>query len=155
MKKLALLFACIVLPLLVGGISGYFTIDGVKDWYVTLNKPSFTPPNWLFGPVWTCLYLLMGIAFYRALQKSTEENKRSIIGIFALQLFFNFWWSILFFHFHTISAALIDILILWICILLMIIRFRKSDAFAGYSQIPYILWVSFATALTLSIWWLN
>ena len=155
MNRIIRLLICIAFPLIVGGISGFFTVQGVKDWYLTLAKPNFTPPNYLFGPVWTFLYAFMGVAFFRILEKGKSVQKIKAIRIYLWQLFFNFCWSFLFFSQHQIGLALIDILILWVLILIMIIRFKKLDAFAGYSQIPYLLWVSFATALTAAIFILN
>ena len=155
MNRILRLIICIAFPLIVGGISGFFTVQGVKDWYLTLAKPNFTPPNYLFGPVWTFLYAFMGVAFFRILKKGKSIQKIKAIRIYLWQLFFNFCWSFLFFSQHQIGLALIDILILWVLILIMIFRFKKLDAFAGYSQIPYLLWVSFATALTAAIYILN
>jgi tryptophan-rich sensory protein len=155
MNRILRLLICIAFPLIVGGVSGFFTVQGVKDWYLTLAKPNFTPPNYLFGPVWTFLYAFMGVAFFRILEKGKSVQKIKAIRIYLWQLFFNFCWSFLFFSQHQIGLALIDILILWVLILIMIIRFKKLDAFAGYSQIPYLLWVSFATALTAAIYILN
>ena len=155
MNRIIRLLICIAFPLIVGGISGIFTVQGVKDWYLTLAKPNFTPPNYLFGPVWTFLYAFMGVAFFRILEKGKSVQKIKAIRIYLWQLFFNFCWSFLFFSQHQIGLALIDILILWVLILIMIFRFKKLDAFAGYSQIPYLLWVSFATALTAAIFILN
>jgi benzodiazapine receptor len=155
MNRILRLLICIAFPLIVGGISGFFTVQGVKDWYLTLAKPNFTPPNYLFGPVWAFLYAFMGVAFFRILEKGKSVQKIKAIRIYLWQLFFNFCWSFLFFSQHQIGLALIDILILWVLILIMIIRFKKLDAFAGYSQIPYLLWVSFATALTAAIFILN
>jgi benzodiazapine receptor len=155
MKRFFLLMSCVALPLIVGGISGFFTVDGVKGWYQTLVKPGFTPPNYLFGPVWTFLYALMGVAFFRIVEKPSGVGRTLAIRLFLVQLFFNFCWSLLFFSMHLITAALVDIVVLWGFIVWMIFQFRKLDAFAGYSQIPYLLWVSFATALTTVIWWLN
>jgi tryptophan-rich sensory protein len=155
MNRILRLLICIAFPLIVGGISGFFTVQGVKDWYLTLAKPNFTPPNYLFGPVWTFLYAFMGVAFFRILEKGKSVQKIKAIRIYLWQLFFNFCWSFLFFSQHQIGLAFIDILILWVLILIMIIRFKKLDAFAGYSQIPYLLWVSFATALTAAIFILN
>ena len=155
MNRIIRLLICIAFPLIVGGISGFFTVQGVKDWYLTLAKPNFTPPNYLFGPVWTFLYAFMGVAFFRILEKGKSVQKIKAIRIYLWQLFFNFCWSFLFFSQHQIGLALIDILCLWVLILIMIIRFKKLDAFAGYSQIPYLLWVSFATALTAAIFILN
>jgi tryptophan-rich sensory protein len=155
MNRIIRLLICIAFPLIVGGISGFFTVQGVKDWYLTLAKPNFTPPNFLFGPVWTFLYAFMGVAFFRILEKGKSVQKIKAIRIYLWQLFFNFCWSFLFFSQHQIGLALFDILILWVLIFIMIIRFKKLDAFAGYSQIPYLLWVSFATALTAAIFILN
>ena len=155
MNRILRLLICIAFPLIIGGVSGFFTVQGVKDWYLTLAKPNFTPPNFLFGPVWTFLYAFMGVAFFRILEKGKSVQKIKAIRIYLWQLFFNFCWSFLFFSQHQIGLALIDILILWVLILIMIIRFKKLDAFAGYSQIPYLLWVSFATALTAAIFILN
>ena len=155
MNRIIRLIICIAIPLIVGGISGFFTVQGVKDWYLTLAKPNFTPPNYLFGPVWTFLYAFMGVAFFRIIEKGKSVQKIKAIRIYLWQLFFNFCWSFLFFSQHQIGLAFIDILILWVLILIMIIRFKKLDAFAGYSQIPYLLWVSFATALTAAIYLLN
>jgi tryptophan-rich sensory protein len=155
MNRILRLLICIAFPLIVGGVSGFFTVQGVKDWYLTLAKPNFTPPNYLFGPVWTFLYAFMGVAFFRILEKGKSVQKIKAIRIYLWQLFFNFCWSFLFFSQHQIGLALIDILILWGLILIMIIRFKKLDAFAGYSQIPYLMWVSFATALTAAIYILN
>ena len=155
MNRIIRLLICIAFPLIVGGISGFFTVQGVKDWYLTLTKPNFTPPNYLFGPVWTFLYAFMGVAFFRILEKGKSVQKIKAIRIYLWQLFFNFCWSFLFFSQHQIGLAFIDILILWVLILIMIFRFKKLDAFAGYSQIPYLLWVSFATALTAAIFILN
>ena len=155
MNRILRLLICIAFPLIIGGVSGFFTVQGVKDWYLTLAKPNFTPPNYLFGPVWTFLYAFMGVAFFRILEKGKSVQKIKAIRIYLWQLFFNFCWSFLFFSQHKIGLALIDILILWVLILIMIIRFKKLDAFAGYSQIPYLLWVSFATALTAAIYILN
>ena len=155
MNRILRLLICIAFPLIIGGLSGFFTVQGVKDWYLTLAKPNFTPPNYLFGPVWTFLYAFMGVAFFRILEKGKSVQKIKAIRIYLWQLFFNFCWSFLFFSQHQIGLALIDILILWVLILIMIFRFKKLDAFAGYSQIPYLLWVSFATALTAAIFILN
>ena len=155
MNRILRLLICIAFPLIIGGLSGFFTVQGVKDWYLTLAKPNFTPPNYLFGPVWTFLYAFMGVAFFRILEKGKSVQKIKAIRIYLWQLFFNFCWSFLFFSQHQIGLAFIDILILWVLILIMIFRFKKLDAFAGYSQIPYLLWVSFATALTAAIFILN
>lgn len=155
MNKILKLFICLLLPITVGGLSGYITVEGVREWYSTLIKPSFNPPNKLFGPVWTVLYILMGISLFRIsdLVKSKERNQALIV--FGIQLVLNFLWSILFFKFHLIGLALVDIILLWIAIFIMILQFRKLDAVSSFLQIPYLLWVSFASILNISILYLN
>ena len=150
--KLAL---CILLPLMVGGISGFATATSINTWYVTLNKPFFNPPNYLFGPVWTTLYILMGVSLYLILQTPKNELRKKAITVFVIQLFLNFWWSFIFFKFHYLGIALIEIITMWIYILIMIIYFHKIHKTAAYLQIPYLMWVSFATLLNASLWWLN
>jgi tryptophan-rich sensory protein len=153
-KKTISLISCILIPLLVGGISGIATVSGIKDWYVHLNKPFFNPPNYLFGPVWSLLYLLMGISFYIILQSKSVAKKRAIL-IFFIQLFLNFWWSFLFFKFQLLGISMIEIMLMWLSILWMIIEFKKINKIAAYLQIPYLVWVTFATLLNASIWYLN
>ncbi len=155
MNKYLKLTICITLPLLVGGISGYATATSITTWYTTLNKPFFNPPNYLFGPVWTVLYILMGISFYRILQSQTNEIKTKAIIIFCFQLVLNFCWSFLFFRFQLLALSFIEIIIMWISIATMIYTFAKIDKTAAYLQIPYLLWVSFASVLNCAIWYLN
>jgi len=150
--RLALSF---LLPLVVGGASAYFTFNGLEDWYPTLVKPSFNPPNYVFGPVWTVLYLLMGYSFYQVLKAEPSMERTRAILIFALQLLLNFWWSIFFFAFKRPEVAMVEILSLWFSILWMIAAFRSVSPRAAYIQIPYALWVAFATLLNISIWMLN
>lgn len=151
------LIICILIPLVVGGISGYITSGEVQNgmWFKALHKPSYNPPNYVFGPVWSALYILMGISLYLVWINSYGFLRKKAITLFGIQLFFNFWWSILFFHFHFIRASVIDIVILWFCILWMIMIFHRIKPIASYLQIPYIAWVSFASMLDISIWLLN
>lgn len=149
------LLISILIPLVVGFTSGFFTASGVNDWYATLNRPSFNPPNWLFGPVWTTLYILMGISLYLVWKQPVSEARNSAIWIFALQLTLNFFWSIIFFYWHQIGIALIEIIVLWGLILLMIYRFYHINPTAAWLNIPYIMWVSFATILNAAYWKLN
>ncbi len=146
---------CLLLPLIVGGIAGYATATNISNWYSQLNKPFFNPPNWLFAPVWTILYILMGISFYLILQSPKNRDWRKAIYVFIVQLFLNFWWSFLFFKFHLILIALVEILLIWVSIVTMILRFKLVNKTAAYLQIPYLLWVSFATILNAAILWLN
>lgn len=155
MKKGLKLSICILTPLLVGAISGYFTSTSITTWYVSLNKPSFNPPNYLFGPVWTTLYIIMGISLFLVLNKAKDLEKNKIIFVFIIQLILNFLWSFLFFKFQQLGLALVEILIMWCSILFMIIVFYKTNKLAALINIPYLLWVSFATILTYSINTLN
>ncbi len=155
MKKGIKLILCIALPLLAGGLSGYITSSNINTWYATLNKPSFNPPNYIFGPVWTILYTLMGISFYIVINKANKKDRLKLAGIFVIQLTLNFFWSIIFFKSHQIGIALIEILILWISIVVMLILFYKTSKLASLINIPYLLWVSFATILNYSFYILN
>lgn len=155
MKKISKLLICILIPLIVGGVSGYFTITNIATWYVTLIKPTFNPPNYLFGPVWTTLYILMGVSLFIALNKAKELDRNKIILIFSLQLILNFLWSFIFFEFHQLGLACLEILAMWFSILSMILLFYKTNKWAAYINIPYLLWVSFASVLTFSIYFLN
>lgn len=156
-KKIIQLIICILIPLLIGSISGFITADETQNgtWYSALNKPSFNPPNEVFGPVWTILYILMGISLYLVWINGTGAIRKRALLLFGLQLLFNFCWSILFFHFHLIFISVIDIVLLWFTLLWMILTFHSIKPLAGYFQIPYIAWVSFASMLDISIWLLN
>lgn len=155
MKKGLELSLCILIPLFIGAIAGYYTSTSITTWYVTLNKPSFNPPNYLFGPVWTLLYILMGISLFIVLNKAKDAEKSKIYFAFSIQLILNFLWSFLFFKFQQLGLALAEILLMWCSILFMIIVFYKTNKFAALINIPYLLWVSFATILTYSIYTLN
>lgn len=145
---------CIVLPLIVGGLSGYFTASNIATWYVTLNKPFFNPPNYLFGPVWTVLYLMMGISLGMIINVKHSNKNKSLI-IFSIQLLLNFFWSVIFFSLQSPGWAAIEIIALWLSIIYMILNFYKINKWAGLLQIPYLLWVSFASVLNISIYVIN
>ncbi len=155
MNKYLRLVLCILGPLVIGAIAGIATFTSVAGWYVGLNKPIFNPPNYLFGPVWTILYILMGISFYLVIQTQKLYARKSAIIIFVIQLFLNFCWSFLFFKFHLIGLAFIEIILIWVSIITMIYFFEKINKTAAYIQIPYLLWVSFASVLNGAIWFLN
>lgn len=141
---------------LVGLISTPFTISAIPNWYNRLNKPPFSPPNWVFGPVWTILYLLMGIAAFLVWQKGLKKKKvTEALTYFGLQLVFNFIWTFLFFGLRSPLLGLIDITVLWIFIVLTILKFYKISKPAAYMLIPYLLWVSFASLLNFSVLVLN
>ena len=147
---------CLAIPLAIGGIGSLFTAESVDTWYQTLNKPSFNPPSWVFGPVWTLLYILIGIASYRVWQRRAEvAHWPRTIAIYAMQLLLNLIWSFLFFYNQLIGGALFEIVVLLIVILINMQIFYKIDKTAGLLFVPYILWVSFATALTAAIFTLN
>jgi tryptophan-rich sensory protein len=155
MKKALVFILCLALPLAVGSLSGFATVTGIDSWYSTVNKPSFNPPNWLFAPVWTTLYALMGLSLYLVWQSPESQIRKNALIIFGIQLFLNFCWSFLFFYFESPGLAVIEIVFLWVSILMMIFYFIKVKPLAGYLQIPYLLWVSFASILNASIWYLN
>lgn len=155
MKKIITLILCIVITLSIGAIGGIATSSGMDGWYQTLNKPVFNPPSFLFGPVWTVLYILMGISFYLILMAPKSNLRKNAIVIFIVQLTLNFAWSFLFFKFHVLGLAFAEIILIWLSIIFMIVVFKKVDRTAAYLQIPYLLWVSFASVLNGAIWWLN
>ncbi len=155
MNKYLKLALCILLPLTIGSLSGFATATSIDSWFVELNKPVFNPPSYLFAPVWTTLYILMGISFYLILQSPKTELRKKAIIIFCIQLFLNFCWSFLFFKYRLLGIAFIEILMIWISIIVMIYIFKKINKTAAYLQIPYLLWVSFASCLNGSLWWLN
>lgn len=138
------------------GLGSLFTFSSIPTWYASLDKPFFNPPNWIFSPVWTLLYFLMGISLYLILLNGWQdrEAKRGIILFFA-QLLLNVAWSFVFFFLHNPAIAFIIIILLWIMIFLSIFQFLKINKLASYLLIPYLLWVSFASILNFSIWQLN
>lgn len=148
------LFLSLLLPQLAGIIGALFTINAIPQWYVFLNKPSFSPPNWLFAPVWTTLYLLMGISLYLNWIKK-ERKARENVKLFFLQLAINAIWTPVFFGAKNIFLALMIIIILWMLIVAMIFRFYKINKASSLILIPYLIWVSFATILNYFIWKLN
>jgi tryptophan-rich sensory protein len=149
------LIVALVLPLSIGAFAGMFTSEAIPGWYATLNRPSFNPPNWLFGPVWTTLYLLMGISFYMIWKQEKSKERDLALLFFFIQLALNFAWSFIFFYFNKIGFAFAEIVLLWLSIVLMMIRFYKIKPITAYINIPYLLWGSFASMLNLSYYLLN
>jgi benzodiazapine receptor len=143
----------IVLCLAVGGIAGAFTASAVTQWYPTLLKPPFNPPNWVFAPVWTALYIMMAVAAWRVWLKGAKIT--GALGWFYAQLTLNFLWSFLFFGTHAVGLALIEIMVLWCAIAITGYKFGTIDRAAGLLFAPYLAWVSFAILLNASILWLN
>jgi tryptophan-rich sensory protein len=139
-----------------GGIGSAFTASAIPTWYATLNKPSFSPPNWLFAPVWTLLYIMMGFAAALVWQKGLQNPRvRTALVIFLAQLILNMVWSVLFFGLRSPLYGFMDILFLWAMILVTIAQFSKVSTLAAALLIPYILWVTFASGLNLGIFLLN
>lgn len=156
MNNYLLLAICIIACLVIGFLGSFFTVTGPDSWYESINKPSFNPPNWIFGPVWTFLYILMGISLYLVLRQGLSNPVvRTALLIFGAQLFLNLLWSALFFGLQSPLFAFIEIIILWAFILLAIINFYPLSRPAAYLLVPYILWVSFAAVLNFSIMRLN
>jgi len=156
-KKLLKLAASLTICLSAGAIGSLFTSSSVDSWYQTLNKPPFNPPSWLFAPVWTALYVMMGISLFSAwISQSIHKGKKNTaFSFFALQLLLNMMWSALFFGLQNPFLAFIEIILLWIAIIITIALFRRISALAGYLLIPYFLWVTFAAILNYSIFLLN
>ncbi|MCC5926157.1 MAG: tryptophan-rich sensory protein [Bacteroidetes bacterium] len=155
LKESAIFIGFLVLPLLIGVTASVATASGVSTWYVTLEKPFFNPPNWIFGPVWTVLYLLMGVSSYLVYRSPHSGNRRLGLDVYGVMLALNFAWSFLFFYFQRPGLAFIEIIVLWLSIFAMIVFFYRVRPLAGLLQLPYIAWVSFATVLNGAIWWLN
>jgi tryptophan-rich sensory protein len=157
MKRFYKLIISVILPVMVGWVSSYFTASSVKTWFVTLKKPVFNPPAWLFAPVWTTLYILMGVAFYLIWKNNIAKydlKKRAIVFYFV-QLLFNFFWSVIFFYARQPGWAFAEILILLLMVCVTTFYFYKISKTAGWLMVPYILWVCFAAVLNYSIWQLN
>lgn len=140
----------LLLPQFAGLVGSLFTFSAIPAWYTTLNKPSFSPPNWIFGPVWTILYILMGVSLYLVWSKGKKG-----VALFKLHLVVNSLWSILFFGLRSPILGLITIIILWTMILVLIRTFWKINKTASVLLWPYLAWVSFATVLNFAIFTLN
>ncbi len=149
------LIASLLLPTGIGGIAGMFTTEAIPGWYATLKQPSFNPPNWVFGPVWTTLYIILGISLFLIWKLESGKERNQAMLIFMLQLLLNFCWSFFFFYFKMIGVAMADIVALWVMIVVMLVRFYKLKPVAAYINIPYLLWVTFASALNMAYFFLN
>lgn len=156
MKKYLKAILFIVVAQSAGLIGALFTTPAIDNWYKYLEKPSLAPPNWIFGPVWTLLYTLMGISAYLVWNSKKDRlKKQTALLLFASQLILNTIWSIIFFGFKQPGIAFLEIIILWIAIMATIIKFRDLNKAAAYLLVPYVLWVTFAAYLNLSIYLLN
>ncbi len=152
MPKLLKILGFIILCELVGVIGAFFTFESIPTWYVNLSKPFFSPPNWVFGPVWTALYAMMGIAGYLIWENKSVKPAK---GWFVVQLGLNFIWTPVFFGAKDLFTALIVILCLWFAIFQTIRSVYRKNQVIAILLLPYLLWVSFATLLNLSLYFLN
>lgn len=179
MGKILKFIISIVVCQLAGAIGAVVTVPAIGGWYSALNKPEITPPGWVFGPAWTVLYFLMGIALYLVWEKNWEARvpaavktsrawnrfsrklfdgdwrRQNVILIFAIQSFLNILWSLLFFELKSPGVAFFELLMLWVAILYTIINFWRVSKPAGYLLVPYLFWVAFAGYLNFSIWMMN
>ncbi|HEX8746647.1 MAG TPA: TspO/MBR family protein [Pyrinomonadaceae bacterium] len=137
------------------GIGSLFTDPEIGGWYARIEKPSWTPPNWVFGPVWSVLYLMMAVAAWLVWKEKGFAGAAAPLALFGAQLVFNALWSILFFGMHRMGLALLDIILLWSAILATLLSFWRVSPAAGALMIPYLLWVTYASALNYSIWRVN
>ena len=145
----------VALCLGIGALGASVTATSVDTWYAGLVKPSFNPPDEVFGPVWTVLYVLMGVAAWRVWRSADRDTTRGPLTLFALQLAINLGWSVVFFGLHKIAAAVATIVVLDIAVLVTALAFRTVDRMAALLMAPYLAWVAFATVLNVAIWRLN
>lgn len=139
----------------VSGAGASVTITGSGSWYQTLQKPSWNPPGWVFGPVWTALYAMMAVAAWLVWRKAGFAGAPAALGMFFVQLALNLAWSFLFFGQQNPLAGLVDIALLWVAILVTIILFWPVSRAAAYLMIPYLLWVTYASTINFAIWRMN
>lgn len=157
MNKITKILIMVVTCVGVGYLSSLFTREGVETWYTTIQKPSFNPPNEVFAPVWSTLYVIMGVAaglVWNRIDMQRDAVKKALT-FFWIQLALNALWSYLFFGMHNPLLALIEIVLLWLMIYETFVQFNKVYKVAAYLMLPYLAWVTFATVLNASIWWLN
>ncbi len=154
-KSIPILLFFLALPLILGGIAGQVTAANIPTWYASLNKPWFNPPSFVFAPVWTSLYLLMGYASYRIWQRADGKLLSTALSLYFSQLALNFLWSFLFFGYHRPDLALAEMIGMWLVILMTIFQFARIDKPSAWMLVPYISWVSFASILTYYIMVLN
>ncbi len=149
------LVTSVILCQIAGFLGSLFTTPAIPTWYRTLNKPFFTPPNWIFSPVWISLFILMGISLFFVWRRPDHPQFKPALIFFFAQLILNILWSVTFFGLTSPLLGLMDIVLLWIAILFTVLNFFKVSKFAGVLLTPYLLWVSFATLLNFSMWILN
>ncbi len=155
-RNLVALVVAVGAPLAVGGISSIATISAIPTWYRGLSKPAWNPPDWVFGPAWTVLYILMGVAAWLVWRAGWGNSAVKVaLVFFAVQLVFNGLWTVLFFGLRSPGAGLVEIIILWLLIVATMVLFFRVDRLAGVLLLPYLAWVTFASALNAAVWSLN
>jgi translocator protein len=154
-KQALVLALFIVACFAAAGIGAFYTTPSIPDWYAGLRKPTWTPPGWVFGPVWALLYLSMAVAAWLVWRHAGFSGAVVPLTIFAVQLALNLAWSIVFFGKHDVALAVVDIALLWFAIVATVFAFRHVSSFSAWLLVPYILWVTFASALNVAIWRMN
>jgi translocator protein len=155
-REIPRLIISIIIVFLAGAVGTVYTLQEITTWYVSLTKPSWTPPNWAFGPIWSTLYVLIGISLFLVWREGLDrKDVRLAILVFAVQLVLNVVWSLVFFATHNIFGGLVLVILLWISILVNIIVFYRISKPAGLILIPYLIWVSIASYLNYTVFLLN
>ena len=149
------LIVSLIICQLAGFVGSLFTTPAIPGWYASLQKPTFTPPSWVFSPVWIFLYVLMGVALYLIWQAGSGKEAKMALVLFVLQLILNMLWSVIFFGLKSPMWAFVEIIILGLAILLTILKSLKVSKEAGYLLLPYLIWVGFAAVLNYFLWTLN
>ncbi len=156
MRKALLLAATVAVSFLPGAVGSLFTAPAIPTWYAGLIKPAYNPPDWVFGPAWTLLYLLMGIALFLVVRDGMSQRRmKAAVVAFAAQLFLNGLWSYVFFGLKSPGWALVEIAALWVSIVISLVLFFRVSRAAGLLLVPYLGWVTFAALLNGAIWRLN
>lgn len=149
------LLGFLLITFAAAGIGGAATGSSVSTWYPTLNKPAWNPPSWVFGPVWSLLYLMMAIAAWRIWRQPDAPIRRSALAWYFAQLALNALWSCLFFGLRNPGFAFAEVLVLWVALVVTLVKFARIDRIAAGLWLPYLAWVSFASVLNGTVWWLN
>jgi tryptophan-rich sensory protein len=155
LKNVWSLAASLAICLAAGGVGSFATSAKIPTWYATLAKPALNPPNWIFAPVWTTLYILMAVAAWMVWTRRQQAGTRAALALFAVQLLLNTLWSFLFFGAENPGLAMVEIIVLWLAISATIRTFREISPTAAWLLAPYLAWVSFASYLNFAIWRLN
>lgn len=150
-----LLFCALLICFAVASLGARWTTPEIAAWYQTLVRPTFAPPNWIFAPVWSMLYLLMAVAVWRVALLPSSTLRTAALALFCLQLLLNLCWSCIFFHWHQIGMAFVEVLLLWASIAATTLLFARLLPLAAWLMVPYLLWVSFASLLNFAYWRLN